>query len=228
MKIGVLVASLLTMTFAAGALSWVAKPDTKGCRLRVLVFDQFGDRQPWRIGRVTFEEEPKLNLKKFAPGLFFTVGDEVIFPKCRANGVRFIVTLSDGSGKTVVAKIPLVQRRQTVRLRVGESEAYGDVAWSTVRGRITGCRTSGEWWVRSMPMFGATGAAGLWVAEGEVAPDGSFELSGSLAGERHILVVGKGKEPVKAAAFNLTVAGPIPWVDVDATAECRAKDLETQ
>jgi hypothetical protein len=75
-----------------------------------------------------------------------------------------------------------------------------------MRGRITGCPTAGDWWVRVMPMFGVF--RDFLPHEGYVSPkDGSFTVSGSMRGERHLVAIGRGREALKVLGFDVVEGG---------------------
>jgi hypothetical protein len=97
----------------------------------------------------------------------------------------------------------LVDCQQRNSLRYGQEFDGFDVAWSTISGHLSGCQFTGDWWVRAMPMFGGPGAA--WAYDGHIRSDGKFSISGNMPGVRHMIVVGKDKQPIRVIAVDVTV-----------------------
>jgi hypothetical protein len=116
--------------------------------------------------------------------------------------------------------------RRTVGLAECESRAssqYGELhsgadVWGTgIQGRVKGCAIGEDWWVRIMPMHGGPDE---WAFEGLVKKSGEFSVVGSVRGERHLLVFGRGREPLKVIAFDVTEGGKNDvWV-VDLSGAC--------
>ena len=68
-------------------------------------------------------------------------------------------------------------------------------------GKIKGCAITGDWWVRVYPMFGleVTEAS----VEGTIKPDGGFVASGFMGGQRGLLIIGRGKQPIKVIGLDV-------------------------
>jgi hypothetical protein len=82
---------------------------------------------------------------------------------------------------------------------------------------------AGDWWLRAMPMFG--GHEERTAYEGYVHPsDATFALTAGLFGERHLLVLGHGKFPVKTFSVDVTVGtkNDVGVIDLSATCPVRA------
>jgi len=105
-------------------------------------------------------------------------------------------------------------------LQVGQRFQGDDVFATRVYGRLVGCKLGEDWWLRAMPMFGGYMDASVY--EGKIrASDGSFSLIAGLRGERHIFVIGKGRDPVKAVGINVIVGGrPIEVGNIDISGSC--------
>ena len=67
-------------------------------------------------------------------------------------------------------------------------------------------------------MFG--GHEGDLNHEGTVRSSGEFQIDSSFGGERHILIIGFGSEPLKAIGINLIVGGKNNLGDVDMSSAC--------
>ena len=114
--------------------------------------------------------------------------------------------------------MPLFSCRQRFSWRAGKQQDAGyDVSVSTLIGRVHGCPLSGDWWVRVVTMFGRT--AGL-AHEGFLDPTGHFLVESSFTGERHILILGKGREVVTATGINLKVGAKNVAPDLDLSSSC--------
>jgi hypothetical protein len=111
-----------------------------------------------------------------------------------------------------------MQCPQRASIRVGESELYGDVLYVTIRGRASGCRFSGDWWIRAMPMFGTSSSQPA--LDGYIQQDGTFALSGQMQAERHLVVFGRDKQPVKAIGVDVTVGKDNDVGIVDLAGSC--------
>ncbi len=104
-----------------------------------------------------------------------------------------------------------------VSVEYGERDTGADVAWSVVNGQLRGCQLKGDWWIRAMPMFGCHAGQSF---EGYIDPtSGRFSFACSR-GERHIVIVGRGKEPIKAVAVDVVAGGDNDMGVVDITGLC--------
>lgn len=181
------------------------------CVVDFPVYDATGNRLDFKVTRVSPVDDDSLNLLQMQlPKPYGTAvtGSRVAFilPDPREiMGRAVVVTLANSDGVTLTTRGVIMRCPQRMSVRYGEAEALGDLAWVTATGRATGCRFEGDWWVRAMPMFGTS--LGAWVAEGQIGADGSFTISGGMKGERHIVVLGKGKQPVRAVGIDITVGG---------------------
>src|SRR5579871_4274880 len=131
-------------------------------------------------------------------------GNRLDFPK-EFVGRTIMVTFESERHRTLRRRVVLTACHQRTSIVFGESDSAVDVASSTVSGRISGCEIAGDWWVRAMPMFGGQDSPTSY--EGYVAGDGLFHIDASFAGHRHILIIGRGKDPVRAIPVNVVVGG---------------------
>jgi len=189
----------LTMLILAGVLQTHAAV----CSLEVPVYDASGNKLAFRVSRVSPEGKREINLLTVMPNLVSADGSRISFPDDTLLRRVIVITLEGANGQKVVRPILLMQCPQRASVRVGEFELYGDVLYVTIRGRASGCRFSGDWWIRAMPMFGANSSQ--LALDGYVQPDGTFALSGQIQGERYLVVFGKDKRPVKAIGVDVTV-----------------------
>ncbi len=111
-----------------------------------------------------------------------------------------------------------MQCPQRVSLRFGVADAYGDVSFQTVRGRLSGCKFTGDWWIRAMPMFGTYSPP--MPVEGWIQEDGSFSISGQMDGERYIVIIGKAKSPLKTVGIDVTAGRAADAGVIDMSSAC--------
>lgn len=188
------------------------------CVLELPVYGPKGDRLPFRVVEVRAEGGRGPNILSLKLKEMWAKEERLYFTERALLGRVLEVTLEDARGGRISESIFLTQCTQRASLRYGSSEAYGDVYANVIRGRLTGCRFDRDWWVRAFPMFGAV--APIAALEGYVFPDGSFELSGQMEGERHIVVFGKGKQPVRAIGVDVTNAQVANAGEIDLRGAC--------
>jgi len=192
--------------------------ESGACLLDLPVYDPVGNRLDFRVTRVTPRENANVNLLFVRPREVRRASNHQLMLDRSLLRRVIVVTLEDAAGTKIAQPVFVMQCPQRVSLRTGVSEAYGDVSFQTVTGRLSGCRFAGDWWIRAINMFGAsTTPASL---EARVEEDGSFSLSGQLSGERHVLVIGKEKSPVEAVGVNVTVGKVINLGTLALTGRC--------
>jgi hypothetical protein len=185
--------------------TWSARSEEppEPCILEVPVYGPTGARLEYKISAVTGDIDPSINLLSVRiPGTRFKAeGNRLLFsPKAMLK--RSIgITLEDKSGHRIQRRIPLMVCRQRTSLRHGLVEGIGDASYLTIHGRLAGCHFQGDWWVRAMPMFGSQHQSTAY--EGFVQSDGTFWLTGSMSGERHLIIFGKGRDPVRTVGFDV-------------------------
>ncbi len=192
----------------------------RGCVLELPVYDSVGNRLDFKVTRLSPEGNAQTNLLSTSiPGFNVRVAAERVSFSDRSLLGRVILATLEGAGRRkVVQRVFLMQCPQRVSIRYGESEAYGDFTYVTIRGHASGCRFDGDWWVRAMPMFGAPSSPGA--LEGYIQSDGAISLSGQMSGERHIVVIGRDKQPVKTLAIDVVVGGKNAIGEVDLSSSC--------
>jgi hypothetical protein len=191
------------------------------CYVEVPLYDARGNRLSYRVVAVTPEDEKSVNLLTFPQpqDRITAVGERLYFSERWVGGRRIEITLKAGTGRTVMGRIALMGCQQRTSLEDGWLDTGLDVPTSTVRGRFTGCRIAGDWWVSAMPMF--HGQESPMLHEGFIRSDGVFWITSSMTGQRHIIVVGRGKSPVKAFAADVVTGGAkIELGDIDLSAAC--------
>ncbi|MEQ9069589.1 MAG: hypothetical protein RLO18_22840, partial [Gimesia chilikensis] len=127
---------------------------------------------------------------------------------------------SGGSASTIVV---LTHCRQRASLFVDVDQVQDDSRFvSFIRGKLAGCRLTGDWWLRGAPLFQGGVYAYL---EGYVdLEDGTFWLPATDP-VRHLLIFGRDQEPIFATAVNVLL-GPSGGVqdmdlgDVDIGSSC--------
>ena len=207
--------------FLLAALAAHAQEPPPPCILEVPVYGPFGDRLPFRVIRVTPENDKSLNLLSIErDGVKITSkGDRIFFSSNRIVGGRAIeVTLEGPKGARVTSRMIVTACRLRRSLFFGESDLGHHVSGVRVTGRLSGCKYDGDWWVRAMPMFG--GHEGFPIADGYVESDGTFWLVVADYGVRQLLVIGKDKQPVKCIGFDVTIGKVSDVGVVDLSGQC--------
>ncbi len=145
-------------------------------------------------------------------------GDRLYFPE-RAISAVVEITMTLKSRVSIKRRVALMGCQQRTSLQFGQADSGADVRTSTIKGRIAGCSTVGDWWIRAMPMFGGHDDPATY--EGYIrGKDGVFLLTASLRGERHIIIIGKDKQPIKVLAFDVVVGGQNEIGSVDISGLC--------
>jgi hypothetical protein len=233
-------AGLSAMLFLGATVGRAARPE---CFVDLPVFDPFGNKAAFEIIEVQVvqsdDEEggPNLLTSGDQNGLASAEGDRLFFPKGWLGGQRLLhVTLRslDLAGLKEALHMPRLKTPLTLRktieltgceqrtsLRVGVSHTNWDITVATIEGHISGCQLDSEWWIRAVPMFG--GHVERSTYEGFIhGNDGSFSVTAHMRGERHILIVGRGKQPLMAIGVDVTAGGGKTDVGVlDLSAACR-------
>lgn len=190
----------------------------KACIVEIPVYDFLGKKLSFAVTRVVPQDGAALNLLTVRPNAIKSEGDKLLVMDPSLLRRVVIATLTSAKREQITQRILLMQCPQRTSVRFGSSEAYGDLAFQTVHGRLLGCRFTGDWWVRAMPMFGSySSSTGM---EGPVNQDGSFALSGQVIGQRHILVVGKDEQPVKAVGVDVAAGKPNDAGSIDLSGVC--------
>jgi hypothetical protein len=175
------------------------------CVLDLSVFDPVGVRLSFSITSVrlqgtgpNFKDDPKLLARVQG-----TNKDQLSLPSDWISWGVVEITLRDPQGHTLKTDVPLYGCRQKVTLRYGINDTNQDIRIATIYGRLVGCRFDSSWWIRAAPMFGLAGVA----HDGYIREDGSFDLTANMQGERHIVIVGKGTQPLITTAANVISGG---------------------
>jgi hypothetical protein len=168
------------------------------------VYDSTGSRIDSQAISVSYREggaELDLLSEDRGASRVIVAGDRVNFPEVWV-GRTVEITSRLRNGENLRTRLPILACVQRTTLQSGEAESGGDSGPSVVSGRIAGCRMDDSWWIRAMPMFG--GDAFRPSFEGQIDPSsGKFTMIASFRGERHVVVVGKGKDPVRSIGVNL-------------------------
>lgn len=197
--------STVLLVILYSALGGVTQGQTPrgACTLDIPVYGPTGIRLGFRVARVSPVGKGDVDLLAMA-GTGIQVrasGTRVTFPVA-ALSRRFQIRLKGEKGEDLTHQVELSTCPQRTSLVYGVSASVlGDSSSETVVGRLRGCRFDEDWWIHAMPMFGLLNAR---VSEGVIQPDGSFILSGSLRDGRHLAVIGKGRQPLKTLAFDMS------------------------
>lgn len=179
------------------------------CVVEIPVYSATGERLPFSVAHVTPEgaEGPHYvdMLATAIDGIKVTaMGDKVLFWSRRIVGARAIkITLTGPKGAQTSTTVTVTQCRQRTSLTYGQSDLGFDVAGMYATGQLAGCAFSGDWWVRGLPMFGGGGSHAI--RDALVRRDGHFVIALPSNGVRHLFIIGKGKQPVRVIAMNMTI-----------------------
>ncbi len=182
-----------------------AEPLHAACFVEVPVYDAAGRRLPFRIAAVTVDRLESRD--PLAPNNEFDMsvsGNRLYFSEgALRRGLHEVeMRLEDGRGARAETLITLTSCHQRASVEYGNSDHGVDAAGSRISGRLTGCRLAGDWWIRALPMFGQR-PAGLYFDGYIRLADGSFWIDGGMCGERHLVVVGRDTQPIKAVGVNV-------------------------
>jgi len=180
-----------------------AEAGQEACVVEVPVYDAFGSRLDFRVTRVSPQHKSDVNLLKEAPKLIGSRGHRILFYDHSIITRAFEVTLEGPKGARVTTEMIVMDCPMRRSLFYGQSDIGHDVWGVRVAGRLSGCHFAGDWWVRALPMFGGHG--GVHAVDGTVKSDGTLSLVVGAYGVRHILVIGKDKQPIKVIGFDVTI-----------------------
>ena len=221
----------LTLSCAWLAVSLQAQPPKPECLLEVRVYNADGDPVRSEILGLG-SEDPQLNAKASAAvvtkaGIRFPIALTAFgLYQIKIRVHDFMPRDPRGRNKRTLEfrhDVVLFNCEQRTSVEVGHNDTNMDVGGATVFGKITGCLTDASWWVRAMPMFG--GQTEYSVYEGFIRnPSGAFRLTAPMRGERHILIIGRGKQPLKSLGVNVTSGGGKTDVgEINLERECQSK-----
>lgn len=193
--------ALLT-TLKLGML--LADSQREECFVDMPLFDARGSRLSYNIIGVSSGEPPLDLLTASDPRIRVRpAGTRLYFPRYLIGRLPLVVTTKGNHGKSS-HKIVLTWCAQRTSLRHGWQEVGGgDVGNSLVKGKLTGCVLSDEWWIRAAPMFGGP-SDHMRVFEGFIDPKTKeFVMNAPIQGERYLIIVGRRKEPVEVLGVDL-------------------------
>lgn len=141
-------------------------------------------------------------LKSTGPIRARAVNGRLEIPKEFVGSIALDLRLMKADGVVFSRQVEIGDCQQRSSVQHGTNDSGVDVLGTKITGTLAGCRLTDQWWIRLLPMFGQSDPAPIHDANIR-ASDGRFWLTGSLRGERMILVVGKGKDPVKALGVTV-------------------------
>lgn len=187
------------------------------CFVEFAAYDNAGkDLENWQVTGITelvrfSRENETVDLLatdelEFRPVI---VGKRIYFHKRWISLDPWRVELRNGEGQSVEKEITLYScEQQRESFVVDENLPTGDMAvdWFERSGRLKGCSLDKDWWIRSSPLFAIPPRIDpdlFSTFDGTIeAATGEFTIRARF-GVRHMLVVGRGNEPVKVFAVNL-------------------------
>jgi len=190
-----------------------AASSTLPCFVELPLYDAQGNRLAFEVVNVRALELPEKGdlLKSRGPHrmvwkdnrLYFSQGIPITGLELTLDGGR------DTRGRSVrfIRKIELFGCQQRTSLQHGNREAGVDVSATVVKGRIYGCPLDDAWWIRALPMYGTQDRPTV-VYDGYLRKsDGYFEIKASMRGERHIVIVGRGRDPITSIGVDVVEGG---------------------
>ena len=196
------------------------------CQVELVVLNGYGDPLEFTVSRVvpsgrSIDLLTHPDLLNFAP----TNKHILVFYKDTYAFLSPLDLFLRTSGQKLLSKHTVSVTNCPQRITIVTDSLVGpnDSVGTLVFGKIQGCKITGDWWVRVYPMFGSekTDAA----VEGTVQKDGSFQASGYMGGQRSLLIVGRGKEPVEVIGLNI-YTGKINQIGtVDLTNRCKSRGI---
>jgi len=189
--------------FLLSATASKAQEPAPPCVVEVPVYSPSGYLLPFRVTRVTPSQDKASDLLSIGRVFKTTTanGYRVIFSSDKIVSREIEVTLQDPKRVTVKTHFVVTSCRLRRSVFLGQSDTAADVTGIGMTGQLKGCKFDGDWWVRAVPMFG--GHDKVFVIDGYVHSDGNFWLVFGY-GVRHLLIIGKGKEPIKTIALDAT------------------------
>lgn len=200
--------------------------DQTSCVIELDVYGPKGERLNFEIKAISFYGDQTKDNERH--GRILYKGGRALFSSERLPAV-FNVTLT---GEAYMARFRRVvdlkyvveapSCRTRVTLRHGIDDSDVDLSFTSVAGHIKGCDLSKNWWVRLMPMFGAiTPGSAL---DGFLdSSAGSFTVNGAIEGVRHLVIIGKGTEPVSVTAVDVVSNSRTDVGEIDVSKSCAKK-----
>ena len=203
--------------------STLSAAESQSCYVDILAYDAYGHRlPPVKIVSVKTTSKEDMLALRTPIGRFVVASSptsRLYFPRqAPLPSADLVFGFVDASGKRHAEGITLLSCRSQVAVSLGQQETGADVSGSVIRGKLTGCSFSDEWWIRAFPMYGGQ----LTTTFTGSIIDGNFEIIGGMKGVRSVIVIGFRKEPVKTFATNLLAGGsPNDLGTIDLSLYCK-------
>jgi hypothetical protein len=211
--------AILAVICCSGSIGQGVRPE---CFVELPVFDPLGNKVPFEITTVQTEDEgPNLLLPGHSKPQAAADGGRLYFAKAWLHNGLVNVTLRASDAADLKKTLNLTRLKgdlklktalelntceQRTSLRIGTKDTESEVLGARIEGRVSGCQLDKDWWIRAMPMFG--GHDKLSVYEGIIhMSEGSFVIEAAMRGERHIVIIGKGKQPITAFGVDVMSGG---------------------
>jgi len=209
---------LLMLFLMCSATSHAQEP-SMACPVDVRVYSPSGDLLPYKIIQVTATGGHAGNLLKAkkADVVLSNNGKTIVFPSNRIVTREIEVVLEDQRKQTLTTRFIVNSCPLRRSLFAGASPILADTTGFPVSGQLKGCSFDGDWWVRAVPMFG--GQEKLFVIDGHVSSGGRFWLTLAYS-VRHLIVIGKGKNPIKVLGVDVATDQPIDAGLIDVSNQC--------
>jgi hypothetical protein len=189
------------------------------CVVDIPVYSPSGTILPFRVTEVNTSGEKTVNLltEKNAGVKITNNGRTIVFSSERIISRNIDVVLKSPTALTLTTRITVTSCRLRRSLFIGQSDVKADVTGIGLTGKLKGCSFGGDWWVRAVPMFG--GHDKDFVIDGYVNSSGEFWLVFAYS-VRHILIIGKGNDPVKVLAVDVLTDKRIDAGTIDLSGQC--------
>ena len=184
------------------------------CFVDLPVYDAKGAALKVSVLSVSIDELPGVDLLSPAKAkhkAFRVVvrGSRVYYPQLLVFKWPLRITLAETNPsarrETIRATVPMFDCHQRFSVQHGIVDTNSDVGPTRIEGRILGCEGSRELWVRATPMFGGQEMLRQTIFDGYLDPvTKSFRIQAPMRGERHLVVFGSGRDPLKALGVDVT------------------------
>jgi hypothetical protein len=202
----------------------------ESCEVEIKAYSGFGDQVEFKILKLVHSES-KVDLLRHPEIVdFFPNNKSILRFKLPTYAFRGTFDLQLELRGQKAESIGLKRQTHTIsiggcpqRVTLVVSGLMGpeDSVGTRVIGSVKGCKFDGDWWVKLYPMFGTekTDAA----VEGTIQANGSFSATGYMGGQRSLLIVGRGKDPLKMVALDIYTGKTNVVNPLDLSSVCAGK-----
>ena len=194
---------------------------SQACVAEIVAYSPTGNRLPTELVSIRLVAHKEIELLgRRVDGMLIQrgIGTQILFSgRNLVEGPEVEITLRGATGRLTRARrvLPACGARVSIidyGLLVGH-----ELSGIRAKGELTGCSNFGtDWWVRAVPIFGEAGQQ----VEAVVESSGHFSLYLPLP-IRHCILIGRGKDVVKAQAIDILSARDIDLGRFSVEGPCR-------